>query len=703
MFNRSFPILFCILAFAASGFAQDRPSFGIFGDFSLNKHSANFQQLPGVPSCCPRYESGSGTGPAFGGLYFEPLSELFDLELRALYHSLSGTLSETEATTVLHNGVPTQGAFQHTLSTGLSTISIEPMLDLKLIGDLRMNFGFDVGILLAKSYSEQEEITQPDGAGTFLDSVGGDTHSRIRNQQSGTIPNASTLQVAALGGLSYALPLNAGHTTYLVPEVLYSFGITKIASDLAWNVNSLRIGASIVFSPQEVRHEERKEIDTVRIERDNINASIIILGKESQSVEPEERDGIMFITHYTRRTDTLAIPKKHVMDVSVTAVGVDANGNETPVVRMTVEEFSSTMMTPLLNYIFFDENSSEIPKRYHRIDASETDTFTIAHAHSQNKLATYHDLLNIIGKRLHDNEKANVTVTGCNEDIRSEKANLSLSRNRAEAVKKYFTEVWHIAPRRIKTEARNLSPKAAHSDTPDGDEENRRVEITSSDPKILFPVITDDTLRKANPPVLRFKPIVQNDESMISWELAASQDKKILKDFKAEGKAPASIDWKFEPQSMPKFSGNIYYAFSADDLVATFTSTPHSIPIEQITIRKKREERRGDTVINRFSLILFDVGSAAVTPHDAPVVSMIKEYVKPDSRVTVVGYTDRLGEASYNQQLSEHRAVTIASSLGSKNVTAKGLGQADLYDSSLPEGRLYTRTVNIEIKTPVSQ
>ncbi|MFI5264990.1 MAG: hypothetical protein ACHQM6_10785, partial [Candidatus Kapaibacterium sp.] len=238
-----FCTLSCIVSFAGKIFAQDNSAFGIFGDLSLNRHTANFQGLPGVPSCCPRYESGTGTGPAFGGIYQLPLTTLFDLELRAIYHSLSATLSTTEATTVLStSGSPVAGAFQHTLSTGLSTVSVEPLLGIKIIGDLRVNIGFDAGILLAKTYSQQEEIVQPSGGGTFLDSSGNDTHSRIRNQLSGTIPNASAFQLAALGGFSYMLPLNRQRTAFLMPEILYSLGITKVASDLSWNVNALRMG-----------------------------------------------------------------------------------------------------------------------------------------------------------------------------------------------------------------------------------------------------------------------------------------------------------------------------------------------------------------------------------------------------------------------------------------------------------------------------
>ncbi|MFI5263922.1 MAG: OmpA family protein [Candidatus Kapaibacterium sp.] len=689
------------LFFSCEVFAQERSLFGIFGDFSLNQHSANFQQLPGVPSCCPRYETGNGTGPAFGGLYHLPLNDLFDLELRAIYRSLSGTLTETEGVTVLHNGAPVQGAFKHTLSSGLSTVGIEPMLGIKIVGDLRINIGLDIGLLLAKSYAQQEEIVQPDGAGTFLDSSGNDTHSRIRNQLTGTIANASALQAAIVGGISYPLPLNAHHTTYLVPEVLYNLGLTKIASDLMWNVNSIRFGFAIEFSPEkEAERRKEQHIDTLRITRKGIVAEMFIPGKEEHSEEVSEEDGIRYITEKTRRTDTLITPKKSELKSTIVAYGVDAHGTEQPIVRMTVEEFSSTLMTPLLNYIFFDENSFVIPLRYNHLD--KVDTFSIEHIHSTAKVETYHHILNIVARRLRENPDAKITLTGCNQDIRDEKNYLELSRKRAESVKQYFTDAWHITPERIKIEVRNLSAKAANPQTADGADENRRVEITSTDPKILFPVITDDTLRISNPPTVRFKPQTTSEAGLASWNVRALQDKKTLKQFEGSSALPASLDWNIESASAPKFSGTMDYSLMVKDGEGNSSEAIHTIPVDEITIRKKREERRGDTVINRFSLILFDIGSSAITPTNAPIVTLIKEYVKPLSSITVTGYTDRLGDPVYNQKLAERRAAAIAASLGVKNIGSKGIGQADLYDSSLPEGRLYTRTVDVVIETPIT-
>ena len=55
-----------------------------------------------------------------------------------------------------------------------------------------------------------------------------------------------------------------------------------------------------------------------------------------------------------------------ILDASVSASGYQ-DDKEVDARKITVEEFQSTKMQPLLNYIFFDENSHELPPRYHQL------------------------------------------------------------------------------------------------------------------------------------------------------------------------------------------------------------------------------------------------------------------------------------------------------------------------------------------------
>lgn len=238
-----------VLALTAS--AQERIAYGLYGNFSDNLHSADFQHLPGVPSCCPRYETGHGAGPDIGALADFPFASDFVFEVRFGYRSLSATLKETETTTVYHNGAPTAGAFEHSLDASIATVGVEPLVGFRVTDGLRVLAGLGAGFVVSKTFDEREQIVQPDGAGTFADSLGNDTHSRIRNAMTGTIPSASAVLLSLTGGVDYRLPLNFERSWWIVPEAMYSLGLSKIATDLQWKASSIRFGIAIVHSPPE--------------------------------------------------------------------------------------------------------------------------------------------------------------------------------------------------------------------------------------------------------------------------------------------------------------------------------------------------------------------------------------------------------------------------------------------------------------------
>ncbi len=127
--------------------------------------------------------------------------------------------------------------------------------------------------------------------------------------------------------------------------------------------------------------------------------------------------------------------------------------------------------------------------------------------------------------------------------------------------------------------------------------------------------------------------------------------------------------------------------------------------MEQTTIRRKRTERRGDKEINRYSLILFDVRSTEITPANKQVIDLIKQNITPNSTVKITGYTDRLGDSKANQTLAEGRAKATASALGipENPLTITGKGNASTYNAEVPEGRLYTRTVDVVVETKVKE
>ena len=269
----------------------------------------------------------------------------------------------------------------------------------------------------------------------------------------------------------------------------------------------------------------------------------------------------------------------------------------------------------------------------------------------------------------------------------------------------YFTEVWNIPSERIRIDARNLPETFSLGISHEGIAENRRVEITSSDPALLAPLITRDTLRRATPPMIRFRPDVSSDARVISWELTAWQGNDKLKTFTGKGSLPEFIDWDlhYDPSSIPRQERNLEYNIEiTNDSQQLYVATGTPISVEQITLRKKRLERLADREIDRYPLILFDISSADLTPAQRALLHRLRDSITPEATVRIFGHTDHLGDGESNRLLSEQRARAVAHEIAAKNMTMQGLGETRrLYDNTLPEGRFYCRTVTVTVETPV--
>lgn len=76
----------------------------------------------------------------------------------------------------------------------------------------------------------------------------------------------------------------------------------------------------------------------------------------------------------------------------------------------------------------------------------------------------------------------------------------------------------------------------------------------------------------------------------------------------------------------------------------------------------------------------------------------------PDTRVIITGHTDSIGDASYNQRLSERRAESVSSVLRGAGVSAgriltRGAGQTQpVASNDTEEGRAQNRRVEIVIR-----
>ena len=414
-----------------------------------------------------------------------------------------------------------------------------------------------------------------------------------------------------------------------------------------------------------------------------------------------------FTKPYEPETLPLAKEKEKVweFEVSMKMFGIKDN-NQKELDTIIVEEFESRQTRAILPYIFFGDNESEIPSKYNRILPESTSGFTFNGLLGKSPLESYYDILNVIGYRLRERSEALVTLTGTNNNLGKEKNNTKLSKLRAENVKNYLTQVWNISPDRIKVESRNLPKVPSSNRIPDGQEENRRVEISSNDLEITAPVFIIDTILRVNPDIIKYMPKVNSEAGLAKWTINSSVSGKDLSmNFEGGEKFPDNLEWNLVGENIKKrqLEKELITNISATDKEKNYRNINLRHPIKIISVKDKRLNATKDTSLNVYNLILFDYDKSSLSQTNMKITDFIKSELTPNTDVTIFGFTDRIGDDAYNLKLSTSRAESTGKSLGGHPYKVEGVGESKLiYDNDLPEGRFYSRTVVVEAKVPIN-
>jgi outer membrane protein OmpA-like peptidoglycan-associated protein len=249
-----------------------------------------------------------------------------------------------------------------------------------------------------------------------------------------------------------------------------------------------------------------------------------------------------------------------------------------------------------------------------------------------------------------------------------------------------------------------MPTSASSSDDADGAAENMRVELSSNDPALLSPVGSRDTLRVFSPAGIRFAPQVQNGDQLKTWTLFVSQNDQIIKAMHGSSVLPSELNWRLAETSrfIPRGTRNLEYMMVVQDSTGkVIPSESGSIPVSEVLLSDKAKTGGTDKSVDRFSLILFGFDRADISPDNQLLINEVKKSITPRSVVKVIGYSDRVGDATYNLGLSEKRAKAVATALATERTSTQGVGETlPLYDNESPEGRFYSRTVEIIVETP---
>jgi len=416
--------------------------------------------------------------------------------------------------------------------------------------------------------------------------------------------------------------------------------------------------------------------------------------------------------------DTLMLGQKPVLSATMDEASyVTRNKATNPKLAnfrgLVMEQFQTWDLYPLLNYVFFDLGSSEIPKRYILFPSKDrtvgfTDT-TIAGG----TLDKYYHILNIYGYRLTKFPDAKIEIVGCNDGTLPEEKRPGLSKERATNVFNYLKNVWQIDESRMKLTFRDKPEVISNLKDSLGIVENRRVEIRSNDWNIMKPVFDKDPKTFPQPEEMTFKMKNGIEDALVTKRrIVVNRDGKNWNTLTDVGTTKETYiwDWTNPDGGYPKDDK----PYVAKLVVTTGSgreceSDPITIPVMQVSTLEKLVQKQNDSTIERYSLILFPFDKFIAGPiNDRIMNDYVYDRVKPTSVVEVIGHTDIVGLYEHNQKLSENRSRTVYEGIMKKTggkfaiLNRRGVGEDEpLYSNDLPEGRFYNRTVQVLIKTPI--
>ncbi len=230
--------LFCQLPYEKSDF-----SFGVSTNLILVSHQVDFNQLPGVESCCPHYSSGNGSGLSLGLNADRKIDAFSYINLNISYIKLYADLSSPEFKWIELNNQPALAEINHTLTTTFNYISLEPSYKYSTPIGLIVAAGLNFNIPISASYNQSEVLVKPENEGTF------ENGKRIRYEISGKIEKISILMAFLNIYAEYNLQLDNYNMYSLAPKLSYSYGLNSLFLDRTWKMSYFALGIQLKYNP----------------------------------------------------------------------------------------------------------------------------------------------------------------------------------------------------------------------------------------------------------------------------------------------------------------------------------------------------------------------------------------------------------------------------------------------------------------------
>ncbi len=661
----------------------------------------NVQSTNGTLRClgdpaCPTFSQGSGFRFGVIGIA-EWMPTSWGLRTQFGIASSTSHMTTTDQKAKVKNGqgviVPLirEHAMDATLSAALFDIGLQTSF-----GSTRLFFGPSIGYLLNPIWTSSSTIIAPENV-TFQS---GSRDTVFVNQ---SIPNVNNLQFGVNVGIGHHIPINT--SMVVVPEISVSIPFNAIRTASEWTQTSIMLGVSLRWGSGAVKEEVMSNIeliDTVQIHSKERIGTVIITGIPTISRSIQEFEAHKVITETMKRTDTIKIglPPKPSPKPSI-AVFSSIDKQQGTIDKVTVTGQLVTEAFPILPMVFFSESQSILSSNYKQLRTIEGFS-----SDQLEPLVTeqHKDILNIIGERLNRNPKAMIQLKGYS-DPTTEKSDCSLAEQRVETIREYLFNVWNIDKARMSVDIdrRNCMPEnPTLSRNAHGYEENRRIEISSESKEILSPVIRTRYVELTD---FSPKELYINTQGSIGEDIVNCNAACTIGDSVLHRKDGSSIpEWFKFPLSKDQARFIQLSAFPTMNMSMILQDAEGELGSNAIDIPIVRDTT--NLAIQRLSLMHFPVQKASLDKQGKSAINDFLKDLEDNASISIIGYSDNLGNAQSNLELSKERAETVHRYIQSIKPKANiikvdGVGSTALppgiKSHELPESRFLSRTVQIEI------
>jgi len=605
-------------------------------------YNADFQNFEGSVDC-GLFENGSGFGLTAGLFLEKYIGNDFFLGTGVSFVDRSGKLSIENVfpSRDLNTNQVVNVRTENFIETNLSFIEFQPefrwkALDKLINGPLRTLIALRLYIPINKSFTQKEKIISPDNA-VFVNA--GDIRTQQRDLAEGDITTIKNLGFGLTIGVENMLKIS--ESNFLTQQLSLDYNFGNVTNDANWSIWSVKFEIGLRFS---IAPAVEPEIEYIPIE------------EEEQKKEP------------------IIVEKPKMPKIELEVESLDN-------FRLKVgEELLATI--PVVNAVFFDLNSSEIPAKYSRNTLFDKNFF------KGDPVQNHYLIIPKIAYILSQNPQATILIESSTAGSEIEPAGIELARKRAESVKEAFVALG-VPETKIRTQPRITPRFQSNQDYPEGILENQRADIILQNaPLQEFVDIRTYTELNGNLTVnVNYENLDPRDIVSIHNDAADT-----IFNINRTGQFNIPIVKRLDAPTPELLSMNT----SARAGKASATKT------NEIEINKLPIDRQELYLDNFEAVLRFNYNSNELTDENKALLKQLAEKLPAGATIYIIGSTDILGTTEYNTALARERAQSterfIRSISADKFNITTSIAVTDKFSDETPQGRFLNRNIKIRVK-----